>query len=195
MDARDPDEVPAAGRVREDLARLGADDSSAPPVPPEVTARVVAALRSAPGPGWRRARIVRGGAVVGAAAAVAAAGLGTAMLVGSRSGPAQRGAQHLGAEPPAAVPLSDAQLVALLGRPADLGPLADPRRRSSCLSGLGYPGSATVLGGAQVEIRGAPAVVLLLAADTPGSVAVLAVRPNCMAADTELVADTKIRRP
>jgi hypothetical protein len=196
MATRGPDDSPAVERVRAELARLGADAASAPAVPPSVTDRVVSALRAASAHGSKRARAVRVGAVVGATAAIAATGLGTAMLVASHgSPPARPEAQHLGAEPASVIPLSDAQLAGLLSRPPDLGPLADSRRRSSCLSGLGYPGSAAVLGGAQVGIRGSAAVVLLLAGGTPDTIAVLAVRPNCSAADTGLVADTQIRRP
>ena len=179
-------------RVRAVLSGLGSDPASAPAVPPAVTAQVVSALRGA----RPRRRAVRVSALVGATAGVAAAALGTAMLVGSHgSAPGRPQVDHLSSEPPAVIPLSDSQLAALLGRAPDLGPLADPRRRSSCLGGLGYPGSVDELGGAQVEIRGAPAVVLLLPGDTADVVAVLAVRPNCSAADTGLVADTSIRRP
>jgi hypothetical protein len=125
---------------------------------------------------------------VGVVATLTAAGLGTAMLVRSGgSGPA------IG-PPPATVPLSAAEIVGLLTRPPDLGLLGDARRRSSCLSGLGYPGPDVLLGGRQVDINGAPAVVLVLPGDTPDSVAALAVRPNCSSADTGLIADTQIRR-
>ena len=93
------------------------------------------------------------------------------------------------------VPLSDDEIVGLIGRAPDLGVLADPRRRSSCLNGLGYSGTDAVLGAQQVEIDGVPAVVLVLPGDTPDTVAALAVRPNCSSADTGLLADTRIRRP
>ena len=121
---------------------------------------------------------------VGVVATLTAAGLGTAMLVRSGgSGP-----------PPATVPLSAAEIVGLLTRPPDLGLLGDARRRSSCLSGLGYPGPDVLLGGRQVDINGAPAVVLVLPGDTPETVAALAVRPTCSSADTGLIATTQIRR-
>jgi hypothetical protein len=124
---------------------------------------------------------------VGVAAALTAAGLGTAMLVRSGgSGPATGSS--------ATVPLSAAEIVGLLTRPPDLGPLGDARRRSSCLSGLGYPAPDSLLGARQVDIGGAPAVVLVLPGDTPDTVAALAVRPTCSSADTGLIADTQIRR-
>ena len=125
-------------------------------------------------------------------AALTVAGLGTAMLLRSgASGPATGSSAQ---PPPATVPLSAAEIVGLLTRPPDLGVLGDARRRSSCLSGLGYAASAALLGGRQVDINGAPAVVLVLPGDTPDSVAALAVRPNCSSADTGLIADTQIRR-
>ena len=143
-------------------------------------------------------RAVRLGAAAGVVAALAATGVGTVMLLRSDPSPAAPGigAQHLPVEPPSVtVPLSDAEIVGLLSRPPDLGALDDARRRSSCLSGLGYPASDAVLGARRVDINGTPAVVLVLPGDTPDTVAALAVRPNCSSADTGLVADTRIRRP
>lgn len=130
---------------------------------------------------------------VGVVATLTAAGLGTVMLVRSGgSGPATGSSAQQ--PPPATVPLSAAEIVDLLTRPPDLGPLGDARRRSSCLSGLGYPARDALLGARQVDINGAPAVVLVLPGDTPDTVAALAVRPNCSSADTGLIADTQIRR-
>ena len=48
--------------------------------------------------------------------------------------------------PPLTIPLSDQQILALLDREPDFGPLTDPHRRASCLAGLGYPADARVLG-------------------------------------------------
>lgn len=142
-----------------------------------------------------RASAARFGAVAGVAAALTAAGLGTVMLLRSNEPSATTSAQHLTEDPPpVTVPLSDAEIVSLLSRPPDLGTLSDARRLASCLSGLGYSASDTVLGGRQAEINGSPAVVLVLPGDTPDTVAVLAVRPICSSADTELLADTQIRR-
>jgi hypothetical protein len=142
---------------------------------------------------------IRFGAAAGVVAALAATGVGTVMLLRSGGSPPAAGtaAQHLPAQPPSVtVPLSDAEIVGLLlTTPPDLGALDDARRRSSCLSGLGYPGSSAVLGARRVDINGMPAVVLVLPGDTPDTVAALAVRPNCSSADTGLLADTRIRRP
>ncbi len=191
----DERDTPAVERVRADLGRLGDDTASAPEVPPPVTERVVSALRAAPSPQRRRRAVVRVSAAVGTAAALAATVLGTVVLTRSelsRHPPAQ----HLTSEPPPArIPLSDAEIIGLLTRPPDLGPLGDPRRLSSCVSGLGYPAATQVLGSRQVEIRGEPAVLLLLPGNSPDSIAALAVRPNCSSADTGLLADTQVRRP
>lgn len=118
------------------------------------------------------------------------------MLLRSGSPSSMPSAQHLTADPPeVTVPLSDDEIIGLIGRPPDFGPLAEARRRASCLSALGYPGPDSVLGARQVDINGVPAVVLVLVGDTPDIVAALAVRPNCNAADTGLLADTRIPRP
>ncbi len=196
-----PAEIAADGlaveRVRADLAHLADDASSAPAVPSSVTERVVSVLRAASPPAHASRRsAARFGAAVGTAAALTAAALGSVMLLRSDEPPPAASAQHLTAEPPpVTVPLSAAEIVGLLTQPPDLGALGDARRRSSCLSGLGYPASETVLGARQVVINGAPAVVLALRGDTPDTVAALAVHPNCSLADTGLLASTQIRRP
>jgi hypothetical protein len=183
-------------RVRADLARLGNAASSAADVPPAVTDRVVSALR-AEGSVARSPRhtLIRLSAAVGVTAALAAAGIGTAMVARMELTDAAPAHQLTTTPPPpATVPLSDSEILALLNRPPDLGALDDLRRRASCLSGLGYPGSASVLGGQQLQIQGSPAVLILLPGDTPETVVALAVRPNCSSADTGLLADTQIRR-
>jgi hypothetical protein len=195
------DDGPAVERVRADLARLGGDEASAPDVPSAVTDRVVSALRTArPVRSIRRRRIVRASAAAGALAAVVAAVLGVVNLAGSdtstRAGSSQ---ENIGAPDPT-IPLPEDEILALLRTPPDLGPLSDPRRRASCLSGLGYPGSTAVLGARQFTMAGQPAVLLLLAGETPTAgtqtqVVALAVSANCNAADTGLLAETQIRRP
>ncbi|KBJ20376.1 RNA polymerase sigma factor SigM [Mycobacterium tuberculosis] len=74
------------------------------------------------------------------------------------------------------------------------GPLGDPSRRTSCLSGLGYPASTPVLGAQPIDIDARPAVLLVIPADTPDKLAVFAVAPHCSAADTGLLASTVVPR-
>ena len=178
-------------RVCDELARLGRDESSAPEVPPAVTARVISALCAAS----RRQVATRLGAVVGGLAAVVAVALGTAMLLRHNAAAPRAETRPPAPAPSATIPMSPGEIIGLLTRPPDLGALTDPQRRSSCLSGLGYPGSATVLGATQADINGAPAVLLVLPGDTLDTLSALAVRPNCSAADTGLIADTRIARP
>ena len=143
-----------------------------------------------------RGRAVRLGAAAGVLAALVATGVGTVVLLRSGGPAGGATAQHLPADPSSVtVPLSDAEIVALLTQPPDLGALGDARRRASCLSGLGYPAAEAVLGARRVDITGTPAVVLVLPVDTPDTLAAFAVRPNCSSADTGLLADTRIRRP
>jgi hypothetical protein len=97
--------------------------------------------------------------------------------------------------PPGDVPLSNPQIVGLLSRSPDYGPLADPERRASCLSGLGYSPATAVLGAQPVDMHGRPAVLMVLAADTPGPVLVLVVEPGCNSAHTGLLASTRVTRP
>ncbi|BBZ11412.1 hypothetical protein [Mycobacterium branderi] len=147
-------------------------------------------------PGSRPLRVMA--AVAGLAAAGVAVALGTAALVsepaGTPSSPIT--AEHITvSRPPAAIPLSDTQILALLDRPPDYGPLDDPQRRGSCLTGLGYAASVRVLGARPIEITGRPGVLLVLPGDTPDAVTALAVAPACSAADTGLLADRSVPRP
>lgn len=199
----------ALNRVRRDIAALGADATSAPDVAPDVVDRIASALHAErparakhairPGRLPRPARITVGLAgLVGLAAAAVAAWLGTAALITAPAPTPSRPttAEHITvSRPPGTIPLSDQQILALLDNQPDFGPLADPQRRTSCLAGLGYPSNARVLGARRVQIAGRPAVLLLLAADTPGTVTALAVAPNCSAVDTGLLADRIVNRP
>lgn len=196
----------ALNQVRSDVAAVGADPASAPDTPPAVTARISAALRSASGPAtggaahsvrphMRPARLIAGAA--GFCAVVAAIGFGTAALVNA---PAPTPSSQITAEhitvstPPMVIPLSQAQILGLLNRSPDYGPLNDPARRASCLTGLGYPASTQVLGAQQIDINARPGVLLVLRGDTPDNLVVLAVAPNCSAADTGLLASTQVPR-
>jgi hypothetical protein len=197
----------ALNRVRRDVAELGADPSSAPAVDPAVVDRIAGALRaqsgqSEPAHTVRRGRIPRSAriavAAVGLAAAGAAVWLGIASLI---TAPAPMPGKPTTinfitvTRPPTTIPLSDQQILALLNRAPDFGPLADPQRRASCLTGLGYPADARVLGARPVEIAGHPAVLLVLPNDRPGAVVALAVAPTCSAVDTGLSADRIVNGP
>ncbi|MGZ4525850.1 MAG: hypothetical protein ACXVX7_05200 [Mycobacterium sp.] len=193
----------ALNRVRCDVATLGAEP--APDVPPDVTARISAALGSAEAgepvahsarPRNRPARVVAG--VAGVGAILAAVGVGTAALITAPE-PAPSTpvtAEHITVStPPMVIPLSQDEILGLLDQSPDYGPLGDPARRASCLTGLGYPASTQVLGARRVEINARPGVVLMVPGDTPHSLAVYAVALNCSAADTGLLANTQVPRP
>lgn len=193
----------ALNQVRRDVAALGTEP--APEVPPEITARVSAALTSAEHgppvahsarPRTRPTRVVAG--VAGVGALLAAVGVGTAALLTAPE-PAPSTpvtAEHITVStPPMAIPLSQDEILALLGRSPDYGPLTDPARRASCLTGLGYPAATQVLGARPVAINARPGIVLVVPGDTPHSLAVYAVALNCSAADTGLLANTQIPRP
>ena len=191
--------------VRRELADLGADEQTAPDVPEIVTAQVGAALRAAPRPGSPSAgehavsrpqlsRGQRAGLVAGVFAAAAAVVLG-ALILSRDPGPAFPSgptAAQITVErtAPAGFPVSDAELRLALSQPDDLGPLADPQRRASCLTGLGYSPTMTVLGGRRLEVFGRSAVLLLFPAGAPDQIRAVVVEPTCTAAHTGLLADT-----
>jgi hypothetical protein len=200
----------ALNRVRHDIAELGTDAASAPDVAPEVVDGIAATLRAQrldrsrrgaahtlrPGRLPRSTRVAVAGA--GLAAAAVAAWLGTAALITAPAPTPSRPttAEHITvSRPPMTIPLSDQQILALLDDKPDFGPLTDPQRRTSCLAGLGYPANARVLGARPVQIVGRPAVLLVLPADTPGSITALAVAPTCSSVDTGLLADRHVDRP
>jgi anti-sigma factor RsiW len=206
----DPDAaemLAALDRVRRDLADLGTDHASAPDVPAEVTARVGAALQAAPphrsprepahsvrhAPRWQVVALV-----AGVGAAVVGSVLGGVMLTRdpAPTRPAGPTAESITvSRPPGDVPLSNPQIVGLLSRSPDYGPLADPEQRASCLSGLGYSAATAVLGAQPVDMQGRPAVLMVLPADTPRTVLVLVVEPGCNSAHTGLLANTLVTRP
>ncbi|HET7665956.1 MAG TPA: hypothetical protein VFK56_07785 [Mycobacterium sp.] len=202
----DPDAaavLAALDRVRGDLAQLGTDEPSAPEVPAAVTARIGAALRTqrdTPAhsarhtPRWQLIALV-----VGVGAALTGVGLGGLMLTRDPAAPTwSTGATAKRITVSRTVtdlPLAGAQLAGLLARSPDYGPLADPKRRADCLSGLGYPGATSVLGARQVDMHGQPGVLLLLPADPPGTVRALVVEPDCNAAHAGVLANTLVTRP
>jgi hypothetical protein len=206
----DPDAtemLSALDRVRRDLADLGTDHASAPDVPAAVTARVGAALQAAPPhrPPREPAHSVRHaprwqvvGLVAGLGAAVVGSVLGGVMLTRepAPTRPAGPTAESITVpRPPSSLPLSDPQILGLLSRGPDYGLLADPQRRASCLSGLGYSAATAVLGAQPVDVHGQPAILMVLASDKPRTVLVLVVEPGCNAAHTGLLATTLVTRP
>ena len=208
-------QLAALARVRRDLERLGADESSAPAVTAAVTARVGAALQAAHRPPldhqvvgdttgtaahslrrsvprWRRLQLL-----AGLCAALLAAGLGALMLVRPPSQAPSTGptAERITVPPPRDFPLSETQVIGLLSATPDYGPLGDPLRRAGCLNGLGYPTTTRVLGARPVDVHGRPGVVMVLPGDTPAALVALVVAVNCSSADTGLLAETLVRRP
>ena len=197
---------PEAGRVlagldavRLELAHLGTDEHSAPAVPASVTAKVGAALRAAPRPDTAIGRhtparprltgVQRAGLAAGICAAAAAVVLGVVLLARD-PGPAfpagPTAAQITAESPVGGFPVPDGQLRAALSQPQELGPLADPQRLSSCLTGLGYSPRPPVLGGRPVDVDGRPAVLLLVPGNTPEQISAVVVAPTCSAAHTGL---------
>jgi len=142
--------------------------------------------------------------IAGLGALVVAIGVGTSALLNAPSPTSSTPAtaEHLtvperAAGPSAAIPLSQAQILELLNHSPDYGThgaLEDPPRRASCLRGLGYPTSTSVLGARPIELNSRPAVLLVLPGDTPQDLAVFAVGLNCSAVDTGLLASTQIPR-
>jgi anti-sigma factor RsiW len=199
------DMLAALDRVRRDLADLGTDSESAPEVPAKVTARVGAALQAAARPPRRPAHSVRHtprwqvvALVAGVGAAVVGVVLGGLILMREPAPTRAAGptAERITVSRTASeIPLSDPQIVGLLSRSPDYGPLADPQRRASCLSGLGYPAATAVLGGRPVDMHGRPAVLMLLPGDTPKRVRALVVEPDCDSAHSGLLANTVVTRP
>jgi hypothetical protein len=141
--------------------------------------------------------MTRIGAVAGAAAVLVGVGLGTAMLI-TRPGsvtPTGPTAEHITVPVAPTIPMSDTQLADLTRQRPEFGALDDPQRRASCLSGLGYPVSAQILGARPLDIGDRSAVVFVMAGDDPHDLVALAVQANCSSADTGLIASTGISRP
>jgi hypothetical protein len=195
----------ALNRVRREVAALGSDPSSAPDVDPAAVDRIGAALRAERAGAAHtvgRGRLPRSArlavAMTGLAAVAVAAWLGTRALITAPAPTTSRPTtiEHITVwRPPQTIPLSDQQILALVDHEPDFGPLTDPRRLASCLSGLGYPANTRVLGARPIDIAAHPAILLVLPGDAPGDVKALAVAPTCSAANTGLSADRIVTRP
>jgi hypothetical protein len=192
----------ALDRVRRDVAALGQDTKSAPPVPDEVSARLSEVLRAEPAPplpSTRRWRLLA--AVTGMCAAVVAAVVGVVVLV-RPAGQAPSTLTSLGmitvSPPRADVGLSGPQIVGLLAAKPDLGPLSDPQRRAACLAALGYPSEVRILGARPVDVAGRPGVLVLMphnTSATPDSIVGLVVAADCDAGHATTLAETVVKRP
>jgi hypothetical protein len=109
--------------------------------------------------------------------------------------PAGPTAQQITVDRPAtAIPLPDSQILALLTQTPDYGPLRDVRRRASCLAGLGYGPATAVLGARPLDMRGQPAVLMLLPGDTAATVVAVVVEAGCSDAHTGLLAKSELTR-
>ncbi|MDX1873345.1 hypothetical protein SBI67_14570 [Mycolicibacterium sp. 120266] len=142
---------------------------------------------------WRRTALV-----CGVAAAVAGLGVGVAALSDTSaparvSGPTAQ--QITVAHRPAPMPLSRADILALLGRPADLGPLAEPQRWAACLRGLRRDPAMPVLGATPVTATGRPAVVVVFPGNHPADVQAVTLDTSCDAAHDATLAETTLPRP
>lgn len=200
MDNADELDAAVVARVRRDLAELGSDEASAPDVPDHVTSRVVAALRAEPAHSVRRQPLRRlqvFGLIVGAGAVVAGIIVGASMVGRDPAPtfPAGPTANRITVDRPAAtIPLPHPQILGLLTRIPDYGPLTDPRQRTSCLDRLGYPGDTEVLGARPLDMNGELAVLMLLPGDTPDVVVAVVVDANCSGAHTGLLAKSVVTR-
>ncbi|CAJ1506557.1 hypothetical protein MU0083_003975 [[Mycobacterium] kokjensenii] len=149
---------------------------------------------SRPLPRFNRIAAYTGGGAALIAVAVGAFGL--SRLPGdTASGPRSFDAITVESEPPTVLPLSDPEILELLDREPEYGPLTEPGRRIGCLTGLGYPAATPILGAREVTINGRSGVVLVLPDTSTDLLTVLAVAANCSSANTGLLATTAIRRP
>ncbi len=186
-------------RTRRELSRLHAGNAAE--VPPSVSARVTAAIRSAPPPAAHtlaRTKLSRAqwvGLLAGSGAAALATVAGAQMLAhnSSPTPPAGPTASKITVSAPP-FPLSEGELRAALDTAPDLGPLGDARRRASCLAGLGYAPGLEVLGGRQLEAFGRSGVLMLLPGQTAGEVDAVVVEPGCTDAHAALLAQTSLHR-
>ncbi|MGW4098511.1 hypothetical protein [Mycobacterium sp. NPDC004974] len=192
----------ALDRVRRDLRELGADSQSAPPVPAEVSARLSEALRAEPAPAKPSTKRWKSiAAVAGAGAATAAAVLGGVVLV-RPAGQAPSTRVSLGqitvSPPRGEVGLSESQILGLLSEPPDLGPLTDAKRRTACLTALGYPSGVRILGAKPLEVAGQHGVLVVVppkTPDPPDAVVAVVLAADCDTGHAGSLAQTVIKRP
>jgi anti-sigma factor RsiW len=196
----------ALEQIRRDVRDL-ADDATDSDLPPEATARIGSALRDA-GPRPARhtvvpgrsaghgARSTRPAVVAGAATGLIAVGIGAVVVLSGPGEPARISAGPTAAsmtvQRQAGMPWPDRQILGLRTRPPELGALAAPDRLRSCLTGLGYTPTTSVLGAATLTMHDRAQVLLLLPRADDGAVMALVVSPGCNATDAGLIADAVI---
>lgn len=143
---------------------------------------------------WRRAA-----AATGIVAATLALGIGVFALAGGAeqdgSGPGLSVGETAGHitvhRSSTVVPLSDPEILTLLGRAPDFGAL-DPQ---TCLTGLGHPDGTPVLGARPVRLAGRPAVLVVLPGTGAAEILAIVVAPDCDAAGARVLAETVLARP
>lgn len=207
------DVIAALDAVSARLGEVGRDHSVGTPIPPEVAARIEASLRetdsrpAAPvasledARSRRRARTWIAVAVASTAAAIGVVFMFSAVdrgestaptvLATPTAGPAEPDIADLGSD------LDGGTVLALMrggqsSRPADVGPLADPETRASCLQANGFDRATPVLGTRAVHFRESDAVLLLVAGPTPPALTALVVDKGCDAAHPGLLTRTVI---
>ncbi|MGX7730365.1 hypothetical protein ACWPOB_13995 [Rhodococcus sp. 2H158] len=185
---RDPDAmavIAALDSVGRRLRALGAaEDVESPPIPPEVAARIDAAL-AADAAARRRRRWLLAAAGTGAAAAVAIGFAVTAHGAG-RPDAAAPMAAPAAAAPASAAPGADvldpATWRAMIGT-SDTGPLSDHAVLRECLEANGIDESRPLLGSRTIRFDGREAVALVLGDAASPRLTALVVGTGCGASD------------
>ncbi|MFC9786740.1 hypothetical protein [Rhodococcus sp. NPDC127528] len=196
----------ALDAVQADLGALRARDTPAPPIPPEVLARVQGALAEAPAPSIplsarRRRDPVRLAAAAAAVVVVAAgAGIGIARLTTESQPDSTPPGTPLFAHSPtggsgAGVELGDSlspvSALSMLGH-SSLGPLESPAARESCLLANGVDPSRPLLGSGPVRLRGVTGILMLFAGPRPPQITALVVGTGCSTDDPATLARADI---
>ncbi|MUL49770.1 hypothetical protein FZI85_13755 [Mycobacterium sp. CBMA293] len=194
-------------QVRHDLKDL-ADNPAPSDIPAAVTEHIGAALRGAQPArhavvpnhaAGHGAHMPRPAVIAGAVASIVAIGIGAAVVFSESDEPAPMSAgpsvASLTVQRQAGMPWSDRQILGLLGKGPDLGPLAGPGRLQPCLKGLGYSPTTQVLGAATLTVHDRDEVIVLLPGTDRGSVMALVVSPGCSSTDAGLIANAVIVDP
>ncbi|MCZ4555904.1 hypothetical protein O4215_09965 [Rhodococcus maanshanensis] len=190
------------------LAELRADNTPAPPAPPEVLDRIHAALAAegapapvdtvplvalAEHPRRRRAWIP---AAAAAAILLLAGGiaLGTGVFDEDPEAPAPTMAQPFlprTDEPDLGADLTPGAALIMMGR-SSLGPLSGPDALAGCLRANGVDPATPLLGSGPVRIRGIRGILMLFAGPRPPQITALVVGAECTESRPETLARSDI---